>query len=898
MVNNIPAGRKPPNRKKTAAKTSPTSRVETRDNQDPRWSVRHLALLLKENATGASLSINEMRTLKSVQGSVVFPAALRYAEVLAESEAMATRTEEPAATQLRTLIRQRVEVVDRWEKHHARRLAEARQTGFVTERLSILVVRGIAGDKYDQALSAVLRQRGLQAEALSLPTGKLWNWLAHAGAEQFHGLVALPHPVRRLVQMHDAAFLATVIADAKKLQPDANLEHPAVVERWAADAVRAEEVLRSARDQAALPLRRGVSKSQERSTTKSLRAAADAYAMAAARRLTADLLLRDLRLQVEQTYWQEPFQRFRLARQMEAAETIFRAEPALAVQVGLASAEHRETCTRWSARNPCLACAPDVITVVRERMASPRPAEPVEVPAVVPAAASPPTAGEPSTAARPTCSVSLDSFTCAPTGGGLVGVTEVRYDDTTGRFGFAWLTAYGEWGTGDGQAVNVHDAWLQAVCSSVLELGGGVARTQVICRDVRAASVMNHVLKVRLIAEELGFPVNDRTRELLAQLMKCRGRASAAANDCPEHHRGVAGAAQLADLALDAQQAGGSAALAAAPEQISEAIRGLAQATAMPSRENDDGARWLPGGESDAGEVSWQSAARKAQISGGWTSLPAGLRAAPSAMRRLRLVINHPVRQSPTKTTESEVLLRRIGDRWELHGVLWPKKLLPGTLITFRWRVDQQLITATSELRSQPHRVDDVTYQHRYDIRAVTRDGAPGAGLGGEGLNLSDGGWVMRTLRTLGHLSADGSAILAEEALVRNCLELGMPRSRVDRVHPAVERMLTKRQLGRVAGSIDANGQPSHPPRPGETGAKLLRYVPRVERLVPPPPESAKHFGGGEQVVGGFVRRLPAGRQASDEQIELHQEAVRAKQVVNRPLPDGYTFVRPHRRNR
>jgi hypothetical protein len=51
-------------------------------------------------------------------------------------------------------------------------------------------------------------------------------------------------------------------------------------------------------------------------------------------------------------------------------------------------------------------------------------------------------------------------------------------------------------------------------------------------------------------------------------------------------------------------------------------------------------------------------------------------------------------------------------------------------------------------------------------------------------------------------------------------------------------------------------------------------------------------------LVSGFVRRLPAGQQASDEQRELHQQAVRAKQVVNRPLPDGYTFVRPHRRRR
>lgn len=43
-------------------------------------------------------------------------------------------------------------------------------------------------------------------------------------------------------------------------------------------------------------------------------------------------------------------------------------------------------------------------------------------------------------------------------------------------------------------------------------------------------------------------------------------------------------------------------------------------------------------------------------------------------------------------------------------------------------------------------------------------------------------------------------------------------------------------------------------------------------------------------------RRLPVGATASDEAVELHHQARQEAEVIDQPLPEGYTFVRGHPR--
>ncbi|MFC0003623.1 hypothetical protein [Micromonospora siamensis] len=901
----VPESRKP--RAGETVSASPPGKPQSRAGSQgspgkPRMGFIQLAAILQDRAAGAKLNPEKRLALKVLADDLIFPVALRYAELLYEGDALVGRHSGKAVpTHAGALARQRVDAVRRFEDRYAQRVAHVRRTSRVPDRLSTLVVREVAREKYDRAFASVVRQRGLRPEAISLPTVRLWSWLATTPGDPTPSAAALPPPVRRLLDMHDEAFVQAVIADAKGTRPEAALEHPAVVERWAACSREIESRFRSARDHCDRALRRPVAKNQRSREIARLRAATRAYAMASARSLMADFSLKALRLEVLRKYGQDRFQQFRIALLKEAAEAVYRVEPGLAAEVARASAEHRRTCPRWSPSNPCLTCGPEVAAVVRERLSSsagaPGGHTQPEKPSV-PAADS----GEVET---PACTGGPDSFICPNLGrrlsanvGRMVGVTESRYDAGTGRFAFGFVTKHGDWGTGQGKAANEHDAWLQAVCRTGLELAAEVSRVHVLCRDERAASVMQHVLAHRFVAEELGFPVAEQTRKLLLRVIGSRGKVSASAGGCRRQHRGAGAAGRLADLALRAHETGGTEELKAAGDEIAKEFRGLAEKPEVQSPGEAGRPFWMVD-RSDAGELRWRAALRRVHLTSGWTELPDGLIATVEDRQRLRLVLNHPGRKSRSVQEESEVLLRCTGERWELHGVVWPRGMLPGTLVTYRWRLSERLIRASSELLPQPERIDQLTYRHRYDIGLVTRENAPGADQGGQELDLSDTAWVMRTLRILGHLSADGSAILAEEALVHNCLELGLPQKWVARVHPAVERLVKERLIGLVWGSLDGSGQPSHPPRRGETRVRLLRYVPRLERLAPPPPpRAAAQSDGREEQVSGFVRRLPAGRQASDEQRELHQEAIRAKRVVNRPLPDGYTFVRPHGRKR
>lgn len=157
--------------------------------------------------------------------------------------------------------------------------------------------------------------------------------------------------------------------------------------------------------------------------------------------------------------------------------------------------------------------------------------------------------------------------------------------------------------------------------------------------------------------------------------------------------------------------------------------------------------------------------------------------------------------------------------------------------------------------------------------------------------------WVLLTLRRLGHLFDDGSVMLAESALIANCRTMGMPPQRAGDVSAAVEQLLEAGRITRVRGSRDANGRPHHPARRGEAGMDLLRYAPAEEVTETHSSPTGETRNGSEHWVAGFVRRLPDGRQASAESTARHQEAIRAAEVVDRPLPPGFTYVQPHRRH-
>ncbi|WP_328374373.1 hypothetical protein [Micromonospora zamorensis] len=852
-----------------------------------------LAAMHRAVAEGQQLSPAEQELHRRRVGEPPSIAALRYAELLVDAEVRIAQltgssAEELVATREELALR-REEAVNTFRAAcHARN--QPALDGSPEDPVATRVIREVAPHTFEKAFRHALKRRGSPVEALEPPAANLWSWLQ----TQSKRPSALPEEVKRLSKLDLADFIREAVAEISRWECDQSMAHPAVAEQWAACTKEIVTELAQARRSLEADLSGGTGKG----IVARLRRAGEAYARGNARCLEAQLIVADLRAQANQLHWSLRVPKARADAAAEAATAVRQADSARARQVDRALEEHRKSCRERNPRQNHSSCSSSIARLVRKRL------EPVDLPgstqpeaqepAVDNAAPSKPPQDEPEAAAF-LCPEMLKQM---PTDMAcVVGVVEVAYSDA-GRFGFAWVTEHGELSTGADRAVNDHDAWLRAICRAVLDLGAELSNVQIVCRDERAASVTDWVVHHKLVPEALGFPVSDRTRDLLHSLITRPGKIFVSVDVCPKLHKGSASAKRLASVALGAgSDAGGAQRVKTLADRISEELRDLAESRAAMLPEQIGFSQWLSGG-GDARELRWRTAVSRGQLNGNWCALPDGSRMPPTNGERTRLVVRHPGQQARTGQTEGDVLIRQVGERWELHGVVWPAEVLPGTVITFRWRPSEGLITATTDLLARPEQVDELTYRHRYDIRTIVRDNAPGAD-DGPVPDLSDSGWVLRTLRKLGHLSPDGSAVLAERALVRNCLELGLPRARVERIPPAVARLIEDRRVTRVRGGLDSEGLPSYPARTGQTPVDLLRYAPRVVPVGPPADQrKAKQAPRTDHWVDGFVRRLPAGAQASAESVEAHREAVRAAQVVDRALPDGFTYVRRHRRAR
>ncbi|MEH1014271.1 hypothetical protein V6U90_14305 [Micromonospora sp. CPCC 206060] len=631
-----------------------------------------------------------------------------------------------------------------------------------------------------------------------------------------------------------------------------------------------------------------------------LRRSAKAYARGAARCLEATLMVKEMQVRATRLYHGERVQRLRANCLAEAAGEMAKRDPGLGKLVASACAEHRATCPKAKDPHPCPDCADKVAAAVRAHLAWSVPAQRAVTTALdmpVP---------ENGGADRPT----EDVFVCAAARQTpnrdqryTVAVVYAHTEPGTNLFGSAWLTEEGELRTGVDLCAGPHDGAVQAVCRAALDLCDAGSRARVVTRDARAAGVVRSTIRTGAVEELADFPLSDRTLGLLVEVAERRQRISVYADPCTEPHRGAAAVEHLAGLALRAGR--GMATLGqvqAEADRIAESlIRGGGTRLASPDEEGEHA--WWVGGRttSDRGWLKWQTALYRMHIDGGWCVLPDG-RISGGWMDRqpLQLRLEHRSSDYPRVPPVQEVTLRRRGGQWELSGIRWPAGLLSGVLVTFEWRQGTSTVVARTALLPKPERIDDTEFLHRYDPQVVTRELVPGAEQDRRVPDLSDQSWILRTLRRLGYLSADGVAMLDEEALIRNCLVEGMPRSLLDRLPRAVEQLQRAGRIQRVRGSRDLEGRPWYPARSGDLRVDLLRYTPRIEMLDPAKRRDTTGWPArrGGHWVTGFVRRLPPGAQASAEQIERHRDAIRAAEIVDQPLPEGFTYVRRHHRRR
>ncbi|MGN9811531.1 hypothetical protein ACTMSW_19515 [Micromonospora sp. BQ11] len=889
-----------------------------------------LAAMHRSVAEGKQLSPAEQELHRRRVGEPSSIAAIRYAELLVDVEARVAQLGGGAADELvatrEELALRRAEAVDTFRAAcHAR--SQPAPGGSSEEPVEARVIREVAPHTFEKAFTKALRRRGVRVDALEPPTSNLWSWLQ---AQDKHP-PELPAEVKRLRKLDLADFTREAMAELNRWECDQSMAHPAVAEQWAASTEEIVTELAHARRS----LEADLSAGRDKGVVPRLRRAGEAYARGSARCLEAQLMVADLRAQASHLHRTRRVPKARADSVAEATMVVGQADPTLARYVDREIAQHRQSCPKEGHGG----CASSIARVVRSRLqpldlsetatgelrerdahggpaeenrailppqgaheaaAAFYPEEPEQVPAggvgVVDAIHTP----------HSNADDRSEAFVCeavrrqAPRDSAhLAAVTAVDFDKRTGIFGYAWLTEEGELRTGTDRAVDAQDCGVQAICRTALDLVTATSYAQVVSRDDRAANVVRHVLRAGLVPQDLGFPVAGHTRLLLAEVIRHRKRLLISVDSCPERHRGAAAAARLADLASRAGRGSEPrSAVRAEADRISQIFgRALGPRLTAPADE-DDHAWWLPDGQKDE-DLVWQTALYRMHLEGGWCVLPPGELQPIEDRRRLKLRIEHRERGPAPTAAVQDVTLRRRGGQWEIGGIQWPADLLPGTVVTFRWRRGTARINARTALLPQPERVDDLEYQHRYDRQVVTRETAPGADQDRDIPDLSDASWVMRTLRKLGYLSVDGEAILAEDALVRNCLELGLPPHRKERISPAVEQLLRTGRLHRVEGSVDYDGRPWYPPRPGHVHTLLLRYVPQVQSVTPQRNTAGEwHPHRRGHWVTGFVRRLPPGAQASAEQIDAHRDAVRASELVDRELPEGFTYVRRHRRAR
>ncbi|QLQ36244.1 hypothetical protein [Micromonospora robiginosa] len=853
-----------------------------------------LAAMHRSVAEGKQLSPSEQELHRRCAGEPSSIAAIRYAELLVDMDERIARlggseAEELAATR-EELALHRIEAVDTFRATcHAR--SQPAPGGAVEEPVEARVIRRVAPQAFEEAFTKALRRRGIRSDSLEPPTSDVWRWLQ--SHDKRHP--ELPAEVKRLRKLDVAGFTRETVAEVNRWEHDQWLAHPAVAEQWVACTEEILTELVGARHILEAEFSRG-----GKGVVPRLRRAAEAYARGSARCLEAQLMVAEMRAQAGHLHRVRKVRTARVEAGTEASRAVRQSDPALARQVDRVFEEHRKNCSKQPSRADHAGCASSIARVVRSRL------EPVDLPRraegeIGETEAVTPTAGVANAPDDPS-----EAFVCEAVrrqvpreSAGLTAVVAVDFDQSTGVFGYAWLTEEGELRTGTDRAVDVQDCGVQAICRTALDLVTGTSTVQVVCRDDRAAEAVGHVLRTGVVSGALGFPVARHTRQLLAEVIRHRRRLLVSADSCLERHGGAAAAAHLADLASRAGRGSEPRAVVQAEaDRVSQSFGRALDQHLMAPAEEDDHAWWLSGSAQNNDDLVWQTALYRMHLQGGWCLLPDG--ELPSrGDRRLRLRLDHQEQGPAPAAAIQTVALRRRGGQWEISGIQWPKGLLPGTLVTFKWRCGSADIGARTARLPRPEQVDDVEFQHHYDRQVVTRETAPGSDQDRDVPDLSDASWAMRTLRKLGYLSVDGEAVLAEDALVRNCLDLGLPRHRADRIGPAVEQLLLGGRLLRVEGSVDHDGRPWYPPRPGHVRTLLLRYVPQIQSVTPQRQtanEWHRHRRG--HWVTGFVRRLPPGAQASAEQVEAHRDAVLASEVVDRDLPEGFTYVRRHRRAR
>lgn len=297
-------------------------------------------------------------------------------------------------------------------------------------------------------------------------------------------------------------------------------------------------------------------------------------------------------------------------------------------------------------------------------------------------------------------------------------------------------------------------------------------------------------------------------------------------------------------------------------------------------------------------QISWTSTLRLShQLDG--TSSPLPERAAEEITAsglltsQIRLEITHAGQRLDREEETQEVSVCSGHGKTRLAGVAWPLDLFPGIVLTFTWQRGSRVVQAHSSLLEPPVTIDGIEYGHHYDLAVLTRDAAPGCPRRGDtaargALSLRDR--VLRAIRRVGKLAADGSAVLPADRLGALVYGSGAGSGADVSLEPVVDELV-------ASGTIEIKD------------GNLLVWRPAVVAQVPRQPDAADRGPGtglalkparrsvAEYFVPAFLRRLPQGQQAGEDQRAEYRRLT-AQFGPSVDLPRGFTLVRGHKRGK
>lgn len=312
-------------------------------------------------------------------------------------------------------------------------------------------------------------------------------------------------------------------------------------------------------------------------------------------------------------------------------------------------------------------------------------------------------------------------------------------------------------------------------------------------------------------------------------------------------------------------------------------------------------------------QLSWMAPLRLVHLLEGRCPLPekvveemASSGLARPASRGLRMILRHEeVELLPDEATQDGVALDVAAGRGRLVGIAWPLEMLPGVKVTFVWQRGAVVLSASTRLMDAPVELDGVTYDHEYDPRIVTRDGAPGSAMrgraGGGPLSLAER--IVRAVRRYGWLADDGTAVIETSRLASTVYGPTAGATAQEALWPVLERLLGRGDLRAALIDRGPDGLLCYPPIPGVPGSiEIIAWVPRPTvgtsrsslAAITPRPELSGYVS--TQNVRWFLRKID-GTPGPQAQADFDEQA-RRHGYAPRQLPPGYTFVREHTRVR